>query len=399
MLINTRSIEQGKLQVHVQGMKTMIQTNERSMSVLPMYNDEELHKLQSSDTNISSFLKYWSKGLRPESRQRGREPKAVQTMLKQWDRIVETNNVLYRRIVDPRRGEIEQLILPELLRNKVLETLHNMSGHQGNERTMALVSQRFWWPGVTKDVENWCKKCERCFLAKAPHPKILPEMRSFLASRPLEVVAVDFTILEPASDSRENVLFVTDIFTKFTQAFATRDQRAQTVARILVKEWFLKFGVPSRLHSDQGRNFEGEVVNELCKFYNIKKSRTTPYHPEGNSQTERFNRTLHDLLRTLSTQKKKRWPDHLAELTYAYNATPHKSTGYSPFYLLFGREPKLTIDIIFGHNQEEGHISVGNWLESHELRMADSIRRACTYLEKQALSRLKRVNKRRKEFE
>ena len=194
-----------------------------------------------------------------------------------------------------------------------------------------------------------------------------------------------------ASDGRENVLVVTDIFTKFTQAFATRDQRAQTVARILVKEWFLKFGVPSHLHGDQGRNFECEVVNELCKFHNIKKSRTTPYHTEGNSQTER-------LLRTLSTQKKKRWPDYLAELTYAYNATPHKSTGYSTFYLLFGREPKLPIDIIFGHNQEEGHISVGDWLESHELRMADSICRACTYLEKQALSRLKRVNKHRKEL-
>ena len=166
----------------------------------------------------------------------------------------------------------------------------------------------------------------------------------------------------------------------------------------MVKEWFLKFGVPSRLHSDQGINFDGGVVNELCKFYNIRKLRTTPYHPEGNSQTERFNRTLHDLLRTLNTQKKKRWPDYLAELTYAYNATPNKSTRYSPFYLLFGREPKLPIDIIFGHNQEEGHISVDDWLESHELRMAVSIRRACTYLEKQALSHLKRVNKRRKEL-
>lgn len=87
------------------------------------------------------------------------------------------------------------------------------------------------------------KNCQRCVLAKMPQPKICTSWVPFLASRPLEVVAVNFTTLEPASDGHENVLVVTDVFTKFSQAFLTRDQKAETTAKVLLKEWFLKYGV------------------------------------------------------------------------------------------------------------------------------------------------------------
>ena len=139
------------------------------------------------------------------------------------------------------------------------------------------------------------------------------------------------------------MLVLTDVFTKFTQAIPTRDQKATTVAQVLVRDWFVRFGAPHRLHSDQGRNFEGKIVQELCKLCAIEKSGTTPYHPEGNGQCERFNRTLHDRLRTLSTMKKRRWPDYLPELVYSYNCTPHSTTGYAPHYLFLGREPKMPI--------------------------------------------------------
>ncbi len=144
------------------------------------------------------------------------------------------------------------------------------------------------------------------------------------------------------------MLIVTDHFSRYAQAYPTRDQKAVTVARVLWRNFFCRFGFPARLHADQGRNFESAIVKELCKCTGITKTHTTPYHPQGNGTTERFNRTLMNMLGTLEPHLKPQWHEYVDAMTHAYNCLQHDSTGYSPYYLMFGRHPRLPVDLIFG---------------------------------------------------
>ena len=112
------------------------------------------------------------------------------------------------------------------------------------------------------------------------------------AAKPLEIMAMDFTQQEKSTSGIKNVLVFTDVFTKYTITIPTRDQTAKTVNRLFVPEWIKKLGVPERIHSNQSRSFENQIIKQLCLLYQVKKSKMTPYHHRGNSQVERFNHSM-----------------------------------------------------------------------------------------------------------
>ena len=229
-------------------------------------------------------------------------------------------------------------------------------GHFGRDRTLGLFKDRFFWPGMTSFVEDSVKSCSRCIRAKAPNLPERAPLVNIVTSAPMELVCIDFLSLEESKGGYDSVLVVSDHFTKYAQAFPTRNQTAVTTARILFENFLVHYGFPERILSDQGRNFESKVIQQLCQITGIKKVRTTPYHAQGNGQCERLNKTLISMLRTLTVEKKASWKSHLPALVHAYNSTKHDSTKFTPFYLMFGREPRLPIDAMFGLNPSHDQV-------------------------------------------
>ncbi|XP_038074823.1 uncharacterized protein LOC119742731 [Patiria miniata] len=341
-------------------------------STIPGYSHEDLARLQQSDPLISPFYTLWRRGGKPGSRQLKHESSPLRALIKRWDRIEVRGEVLYVRFHDPVEGDSYQLLLPAELQPMVMDTLHNQAGHQGRERTLALIRKRCFWPGMATTVEKWCQKCERCTVSKAPTPAVRPSMGRLLAERPLDILAIDFTILEKATDGRENVLVMTDVFSKFSQAVLCRYQKASTVAKVLVEVWFQKFGVPRRIHSDQGRNFESQLVKDLCGVYGIQKSRTTAYHPQGNGQCERFNRRSMTVSAHCHPGKNADGPNTFESSCSCTIASRTHLPALSPFLVFMGQEPTLPIDLLLNPAADADkllHVGCDSWVEQHQQRL------------------------------
>jgi len=226
------------------------------------------------------------------------------TMKKQFRKFKMKRGILFRQVLDE-GNTIEQLVVPQGYREEILKGIHNDMGHPGQERTMRLIRDRFYWPGVASDVTEWISKCDRCLRRKSKIDKA--PLVNIHTSYPLELVCMDFLSLEPSKGNFGNILIITDHYTKFAKAIPTKNQTAKTTAEALYNNFIVNFGIPTRLHSDQGANFESNIIAELCRIMNIKKSHTTPYHPQGNAGPERFNRTLLSMLGTLEDEQKSDW--------------------------------------------------------------------------------------------
>ncbi len=266
---------------------------------------------------------------------------------REWDRLVLDNGVMFRCTQAPDRSRRKQLCLPKNFHEVVLRSLHDDSGHLGFEKTYGFVKERFYWPRMKVDVAKYYQTCARCVKRKTLPKRVAP-LSHLSSSGPMDLVCMDFLSIEPDSKNICNVLVITDHYTRYAQALPTKDQKASTVAKVLWENYFVHYGLPKRMHSDQGRDFESRLIHELFDLLGVKKSRTTPYHPQGDPQPERFNRTLLDMLGTLDPRQKQQWSRHIGHLVHVYNCSLNEATGYSPYFLMFGREARLPIDLSFG---------------------------------------------------
>ena len=138
-----------------------------------------------------------------------------------------------------------------------------------------------------------------------------------------------------------------DHFSKYIIAYVVKDQTARTATETLRNGYFGLFGVPAYLVSDQGKAFTGHLITNLCELYGVQKLRTSPCHAQTNSQVERMNQTIIHMIGKLEQDKKACWSEHLPEMLSAYDGTRSAVTGYSPYFLLFGRKARMPVDYLF----------------------------------------------------
>ena len=215
---------------------------------------------------------------------------------------------------------------------------------------------------MTRYLRNRIKKCSHCRKYEAA-PPVAP-MKPLACSGPGELLHIDFTSIEETVPLREdpvicNVLVLQDHFSKYVVAYVVKDQTApqfqRTAAETLRNGYFGLFGTPAYLVSDQGKAFTGHVITHLCELYGVQKLRTLPYHAQTNGQVERMNQTIIHMIGKLEEDRKACWSEHVPELLLTYNATCSAVTGYSHYYLLFGRRPRIPVDYLFPTLRDSPH--------------------------------------------
>jgi len=307
----------------------------------------DIVRAQKEDPHIGRVLKVIKANQKPTVGQKQKEPPLIGKLLNEWQKlhVDKKSGILYRK---------QKIVLPQKFRRTVYRELHEEMGHLGVERVLALARERFYWSHMRRDIDNFIHHTWRRLKQRSPNLPTREPLQPIVTTAPLQMLSVDFVHLEQSSGGYEYILIVVYHFTKYAQAYPTKNKTALTPADRIFNDFIPRFGFPEKLHHDMGGEFENRLFKRLEELSGVIHSRTTPYHPQGNGLVERMNGTLLNMSLTLPETRKSSWKDHANKLIHAYNCTVHESTGCSLFFLLFGRSPRLQIDAIFDLQPDTG---------------------------------------------
>ena len=250
------------------------------------------------------------------------------------------------------KGETEGVlafVVPVGQHHMALNGVHHDTGHQGQQRTLALAQGRFWWSMMAEDCHKLVRGCPCCQAFKGEVPKVL--LCPIRAYSPLELMHLDYTSIESTMELNKplvvrNVHMITNHFMRYTLVVVTKDQIAKTVTKVFYEHFIAVFGVPAKLLINSSAKFMSALMEELCATFGLQ-CRTTAYHAQCNGQVECFHQMLFHMIGKLAHDKKAQWEQHLLELLQAYNSTRSAVTSFLLHYLMFGRCHHLPVDYYF----------------------------------------------------
>uniref|UniRef100_A0A7I4YHH5 RNA-directed DNA polymerase n=1 Tax=Haemonchus contortus TaxID=6289 RepID=A0A7I4YHH5_HAECO len=231
-------------------------------------------------------------------------------------------------------------VVPRSQRRNIFEEAHSgtLGGHFNAKKMFIQMKKSLFWPGMLQDLVSWCRGCQKCFLTNGRAGNV-PPLRPLAVTRPLQIVGVDLLEMGLTTQGNRYIVTVIDHFTKYLGAYAVADKKAETIAQAIFSNWVCGAGRwPEILLSDRGGEFENEIMEALCKVMGIEQKFTKGYCPRENGLTERVNGTIVKMLKK-KTVIAAEWDKILPAVVYAYNASPHRATGESPHFLVYGYDP------------------------------------------------------------
>ena len=315
----------------------------RNACVMALYaideNEVSVEQAQRNCPTIGVLKRFLETGEVPEDANANKWVKKMAKTCHAEDGLVWHN--------EKRRGHREKplLLVPEKMRNQLISEAHNRpeAGHGGVDRTAERVQMAFWWPAIRYDCQEFIKKCTICQTArttKAAPAELIPLP---ITTRPGERVHMDlFGDLRSSSGGNKFIVVITDSFSKWTEVVPIPNKSAEEVGRAYFERWLCRYGASEALVTDCGREFCNQVVQEICKLWGCDKLRTTPWHPQTNSLAERYNKSIINYMKcALDNESTLDWETRLPMLQLSFNAHVHRATKETPFYMMFGRDPRL----------------------------------------------------------
>ncbi|XP_036146770.1 uncharacterized protein K02A2.6-like [Monomorium pharaonis] len=286
-------------------------------------NFQEWRAAQLQDAVVSKIVHFKEAGTRPDWQEIASGDPSLKIYWSYWDTLLLIDGVLHKKWISPNlQKNIFQIVVP---RQRIHEILNK------------------------RDVENWCASCKECVAKKGPLGKGKSPMEIYNVGAPFERIQVDILGPLPTSSfGNKYLLVVVDCFSKWPEDIPLKNKRASTVARSLVDQVFSRHGILLELHTDQRRNFECHLFKEMTLLLGIRKSRTTPLHPQSDGQVERQHRSILNYLAKFISENQKDWDRWISLYLLAYRSSKQEAIGMFPAEMYLGQDLRLPLDLLRG---------------------------------------------------
>ena len=267
------------------------------------------------------------------------------------------NNILWKRL-DRNGTQTTVIVVPSAIVKQLMAEVHGniMYGHEGQYKTKERLIQSYWWPGMDNSINRHLRECEKCQKTKKekrPTTNFVSPLPQ--CTMPNQRIHMDlFGPLKTSGSGKKYIMCVTDAFSKYVELVALPNKEAETVAASLFSKWLCRHGLPNEIVSDNGKEFCNSVVDKMLLLMNVKKTNTSPYHPQTNAQVEVCNKTIATYLKTQVSTDTLDWELYMAPMAFAYNTSFHRTLKATPFKITYGQEART---INFNQRKQYGEDS------------------------------------------